>query len=111
MRFPVGVTLAQDHDFSATPLQRGVHGIGEPRAHTLAIYESVHDDLDDVLFAFVQPDGLGPAKFDDLAIDPHADKALALELFEDIPELAHFALHDRRENDDATLRRIGEHLI
>ena len=66
------------------------------RLHALARDEAVDDDLDVVLELLLERGRLG--ELHDLAVDPGAREALALQLLEQVGVLALAAADDRREH-------------
>ena len=56
---------------------------------------------------FLQPDRFRPAKLDDLAIHPNPDKTFAFRFLDHVAKFAALVPHQRREQNDFRLRRIG----
>ena len=53
----------------------------------------------------------GATQLDDLAINPNAHESLAFGFFDDVAKFTRLILHERRQQNDFALRRVGQNLI
>ena len=61
-----------------SPFQRRLDRIRQSRANSFAHNQTINHRFDRVASALLQPDRFRPAQLENLAIDPHAHKPLAL---------------------------------
>ena len=85
----------QDDQFIAAPLQGGINRVGQANPHTFADYQAIDYRFYRVLLGFLQPNGLGPTKLNDLVINARPDKTFAAQFFNDIAKPTRFGFDER----------------